>query len=68
MSFVIDAVAISCVQLVRFCAKSVIYRENDSRVITNIIRQRQLQLYGHVARYSVDDPAYCFFIFFKKDI
>ena len=33
-------------------------READSRHITSIVRQRQLGLYGLVARYPEADPAY----------
>ncbi len=32
-------------------------RETDSRPITCIVRERQLQLYGHVAHYREVDPA-----------
>ena len=35
-----------------------LFRETDSRPITSIVRQRQLQLYGHVARYPKADPIY----------
>lgn len=35
-----------------------ILRETDSRPITSLIRERQLQLYGHVARFPEDDPTY----------
>ena len=34
-----------------------LFRETDSRPITSIVRQRQLRLYGHVARYLEADPA-----------
>ena len=33
-------------------------RETDSRPITCIVRERQLRLYGHVARYPEVDPAH----------
>ena len=33
-------------------------RETESRPITHIIRHRQLQLYGHVARFPEADPAH----------
>ena len=32
-------------------------RETESRLITSIVRQRQLRLYRHVARYPEADPA-----------
>ena len=35
-----------------------LFRETDLRTITSIVCQRQLQLYGHVARYPEADPAY----------
>ena len=31
---------------------------SDSRPINSMVRQRQLRLYGHVARYPKADPAY----------
>ena len=34
-----------------------LFPETDSRPITSIVRQRQLRLYGHVARYPEADPA-----------
>ena len=33
-----------------FVSKQRLFHETDSRPITSIIRQRQLRLYGHVAR------------------
>lgn len=39
-------------------ATIVMVRETDSRPITSIARQRQLRLFGHVARYLKADPAY----------
>ena len=33
-------------------------RETESRPIKSIVRQRQLRLYGHVARYPEADPAF----------
>ena len=36
-------------------------RETESRPITTIVCQRQLRLYGHVARYPEADPA-CRFV------
>ncbi|KAG0710593.1 putative uncharacterized transposon-derived protein F52C9.6 [Chionoecetes opilio] len=35
-----------------------LYREAESRPITCIVRQRQLRLYGHVARYPETDPSH----------
>ena len=32
--------------------------ETDSRYISDMVRERQLRLYGHVARFSVIDPAH----------
>ena len=32
-------------------------RVNQMRPVTCVIRERQMRLYGHVARFSVDDPA-----------
>ena len=40
-----------------FVSNEWLYRETDSRPITSIVRQRQLRLYGHVARYPEADPA-----------
>ena len=33
-------------------------RETELRPVTSIVQQRQLRLYGHVARYLEADPAY----------
>ena len=41
-----------------FVANQRLFRETDSRPITSIVRQHQLRLYGHVARYLEADPAY----------
>ena len=35
-----------------------LFRETDSRPITSMVRQRQLRLYGYVARYPEADLAY----------
>ena len=35
-----------------------LFCETDSRTITSIVHQCQLQLYGHVACYPEADPAY----------
>ena len=35
-----------------------LFRETDSRPITSQIEERQLRLYGHVARLPEDDPAH----------
>ena len=35
-----------------------LYRETDSKPITSIVLQRQLRLYGHVARFPETDPAF----------
>ena len=40
-----------------FVSNERLYRETDSRPITGIVLQRQLRLYGHVARYPVTDPS-----------
>ena len=40
-----------------FVSNQRLFREIDSRPITSIVRQRQLRLYGHVARYSEPIPA-----------
>ena len=36
----------------------VLLRETDSRYLARQIQERQLRLYGHVARLPVDDPAH----------
>ena len=41
-----------------FVSNQRLLRETDSRHVTSIVRQRQLRLYGHVARLSEADPAY----------
>ena len=43
-----------------------LFRETDLRPITSIVRQRQLRLYGHVARYPEADPA-CRVVFVKDN-
>ena len=40
-----------------FVSNQRLFHETDSRPITSIVRQRQLRLYGHVARYPEADPA-----------
>ena len=40
-----------------FVSNQRLLRETESRTITSIVRQRQLKLYGHVARYPEADPA-----------
>ena len=40
-----------------FASNQRLFRETDSRPITSIVCQRQLRLYGHVARYPEADPA-----------
>ena len=35
-----------------------VFRETDSSPVASIVRQRDLRLYGHVARYPEADPAY----------
>ena len=41
-----------------FVSNQRLLRETDSRPITCIVRERQLRLYGHVARYPEVDPAH----------
>ena len=40
-----------------FVSNQRLFRETDSRPITSIVRQRQLRLYGYVARYPEADRA-----------
>ena len=40
-----------------FVSNHRLLRGTESRLITIIVRQRQLRLYGQVARYPEDDPA-----------
>ncbi len=59
MSLVIDAFAESWgYRWDDFVSNQRLLRETDSRPITYIVRQRQLRLYGHVARYPYVDPAH----------
>ena len=58
MSLVLDAFAGSWDTVgMTFVSNQRLFRETDSRPITSIVRQRQLRLYGHVARYPEADPA-----------
>ena len=41
-----------------FVSNQRLFLETDSRPITSIVCQRQLGLYGYVARYPEADPAY----------
>lgn len=60
----IDAFGNKCLRRVMgyrwfdFVSNQRLLRETDSRPITCIVRQRQLRLYGHVARYPEVDPAH----------
>ena len=60
----IDAFATRCLCRIMgyrrydFVSNQRLFRESDSRPITSIVRQGQLQLYGHVALYPEADPAY----------
>ena len=47
-----------CVRWYEFVSNQQLFRETDSRPISSIVRQRQLRLYGHVARYPEANPAY----------
>ena len=59
----IDAFGTKCLRRIigyrwyDFVSNQRLLRETDSRPITSIVRQRQLRLYGHVARYPEADPA-----------
>ena len=60
----IDASGTKCLRKIMgyrwydFVSDQRLLREIDLRPITSIVRQRQLRLYGHVARYPEADPAY----------
>ena len=41
-----------------FVSKEWLLRENQMRFVTYVVRERQLQLYGHVARFPDADPAH----------
>ena len=59
MSLVLDAFAESWgYRWYDFVSNQRLFRETDSRPIISIVCQRQLLLYGHVARYPKADPAY----------
>ena len=57
MSLVLDAFAGSWDTAGMTVSNQRLFHETDSRPITSIVRQRQLRLYGHVARYPEADPA-----------
>ena len=60
----IDAFGTRCLRRIMgyrwddFVSNQRLLRETESRPITSIVRQRQLRLYGHVARFPEADPAY----------
>ena len=56
MSLVINAFAESLGIARMTVSNQRLLRETESRPITNIVRQHQLWLYGHVARYPEADP------------
>ena len=62
MSLVLDAFAGSWDHGIMgsydFVPSQRLFHETDSRPITSIVSQRQLWLYGHVARYPEADPAF----------
>ena len=41
-----------------FVSNEQLLRETQMRFVTHIVRERQLQLYGHVARFPDADPAH----------
>ena len=57
MSLVLDAFAGSWDTAGMTVSNQRLFHETDLRPITNTVRQRQLRLYGHVARYPEADPA-----------
>ena len=56
MSLVINAFAVSWDVVLMTVSNQRLLCETESRLITSIVHQRQLQLYGHVARYPEADP------------
>ena len=56
MSLLINAFAVGY-RWNDFVSNQRLLRETESSSITNIVRQRKLRLYGHVARYPEADPA-----------
>ena len=41
-----------------YMSNDIVLREADLRHVTCIVRERQLRLYGHVARLPTEDPAH----------
>ena len=41
-----------------FVSNELLLKETQMRFVTCILREHQLQLYGHVARFPDDDPAH----------